>query len=76
MHMSIRPAASGSGTIHAADVTDLWNPTFIADVRSRVPHRLCDVCGESIGAARLTLRPDTPRCAWCASLIHSHARPG
>lgn len=43
---------------------------FLAAVRSRVPFRLCHTCGESIGAARLTLLPEALSCAWCAGASH------
>ena len=43
---------------------------FLAALRARVPFRSCQVCGESIGAARLTLVPEALDCAWCAGASH------
>lgn len=42
---------------------------FLASVRARVPFRVCEGCGQSIGAARLTLHPAASSCAWCASAL-------
>ena len=41
-------------------------PGWIVAVRARTPKGVCVACGESIGAARLTLHPGAPFCAWCA----------
>lgn len=39
---------------------------WIDALRARTPSADCIECGEPIGAARLTLHPGTPFCAWCA----------
>lgn len=44
---------------------------LIEAVRARVPRRRCAHCGESIGAARLTLHPEATACAWCAAPLRA-----
>lgn len=48
--------------------TEIGLPSWelIEAVRARTPRGICVECGESIGAARLTLHPGTALCAWCA----------
>ncbi|TDU31667.1 hypothetical protein DFR24_1044 [Panacagrimonas perspica] len=41
-------------------------PAYLAAIRASVPSRTCAVCGDAIGAARLTLQPQATTCAWCA----------
>lgn len=65
MHTTPGSIRQGSTQIQPVASSLLWAPEFIAEVRARVPTRLCSVCGASIGAARLTWRPDASTCAWC-----------
>ena len=59
--------ASPSGSYGSSpSPPDVPSAAYLAAIRSNVPHLSCRYCGESIGAARLTLHPDAQTCAWCA----------
>lgn len=75
MQTRTHPQGTGPRPSGPAISAPVWSPEFIAQVRSRVPYRNCTICGESIGAARLTLYPDAATCAWCADQPVKSARP-
>lgn len=59
-----RPAPYFHPEFGSAPTSGSALPTALIDaVRARVPQRPCAHCGESIGAARLTLHPETAICA-------------
>lgn len=68
-----RSDRADAGAVVTRRAQEPWAPEFLAEVRARVPYRQCSVCGESIGAARLTLWPEARTCAWCAAAARGPA---
>lgn len=54
-----RPSAAAADAVPSA--------LYLEAIRARVPSRTCEICGDPIGAARLTLHRGATACAWCAA---------
>lgn len=65
--LPVRVASDHPSQPNAAPVDGVPSAFYLEAIRARAPSRTCEVCGDPVGAARLTLHRDATACAWCAT---------